>query len=243
MMDTAVLFDPIQIGHVTLRNRIVFAPMTTGYEQDGLISERSRAFYGRIARGGASLIVLGDLSIQPSLAPTPFVFDDRFIPPLRELTADVHAYGARIAAQLFHQEYDTTEIAAIAKAEGKEAALRRLHIEMTEYASRIAEDESPTMRPFLKRQLAHHEVTILTEHTLVEVRPGSVVVTAEGSATRHELRCDTVVSAVGTRRNAVLIDKLTDRGIRFLTVGDCAEDSTGTIAGAIHGGFNAALQI
>jgi NADPH-dependent 2,4-dienoyl-CoA reductase/sulfur reductase-like enzyme len=114
---------------------------------------------------------------------------------------------------------------------------------VVEMLNRIAEDESPTMRPFLERQLAHHEVTILTEHTVLEVRPGSVVVTAEGSITRHELRCDTVVSAVGTRRNAVLIDELTDRGIRFLTVGDCAEDSTGTIAGAIHGGFNAALQI
>ena len=145
MADLARLFEPVRIGAVTLRNRIVLAPMTTGYEHQGEITPRSVAFYQRIARGGASLLVLGDVSLQPSLAPIPFAFDDRFIPSLRQLTETVHAEGACIAAQLFHQEYDTAEIAAVARAEGKGAALARLHVEMDEYANRISNQEITTI--------------------------------------------------------------------------------------------------
>jgi 2,4-dienoyl-CoA reductase-like NADH-dependent reductase (Old Yellow Enzyme family)/thioredoxin reductase len=140
------LFAPIRLGPVALRNRVVFPPMTTGYEEKGVVSDRSRSFYRGVARGGAALIVLGDVSIQPSLAPTPYLFDDTFVPGLRQLVDDVHAEGARIAAQLFHQEYDTAEISRAMRAEGREAAMKRLHADMEDYCNRLTLDEIATMR-------------------------------------------------------------------------------------------------
>jgi 2,4-dienoyl-CoA reductase-like NADH-dependent reductase (Old Yellow Enzyme family)/thioredoxin reductase len=111
--------------------------MTTGYEEHGMMTPRSRAFYRRIAQGGASLIILGDVSIQPSFAPTPYLFDERFVPGLRQLCEEVHEEGSHISAQLFHQEYDTNEIAVLMKSEGREAAMKKLHEEMENYCNRL----------------------------------------------------------------------------------------------------------
>jgi 2,4-dienoyl-CoA reductase-like NADH-dependent reductase (Old Yellow Enzyme family)/thioredoxin reductase len=135
---TESLFEPVRIGRTELANRIVFPPMTTGFEAGGIVSEKSLAFYSRIAEGGASLIVLGDCSIQKSFAPTPYIYDDTFLEGLRELTARVHERGAKIAAQLFHQEYDTGEVLEQMKQHGREAAMKKLHSEMEEYVNRIS---------------------------------------------------------------------------------------------------------
>ena len=51
------LLQPITVGPLELKNRIMFPPLTTGYEErDGSIGERSLAFYERLARGGVSYI-------------------------------------------------------------------------------------------------------------------------------------------------------------------------------------------
>jgi 2,4-dienoyl-CoA reductase-like NADH-dependent reductase (Old Yellow Enzyme family)/thioredoxin reductase len=135
------LFEPVSIGRLQLRNRIVFAPVCTGYEVDGMITPRSKTLYRTVARGGAGLIILGDCSIQPSLAPTPYVFGDQFIPGLAELAEAVHTESAKIGAQLFHQEYDAIEIGNIVKTTGREAGVRKLHEDMQNYCNRISVDE------------------------------------------------------------------------------------------------------
>ena len=140
------LFEPIALGPLTLRNRIVFPPMTTGYEEKGMVTQRSRTFYRAIAKGGAGLIVLGDVSVQPSFAPTPYVYDDTFVPGLRQLVDEVHAEGACIAAQLFHQEYDTAEIGRVMRAEGRDAAMTRLHADMNDYCNRLTSDDLAVIR-------------------------------------------------------------------------------------------------
>lgn len=57
------LLQPITVGPLELKNRIMFPPLTTGYEErDGSIGERSLAFYERLARGGVSYIVIGDVA-------------------------------------------------------------------------------------------------------------------------------------------------------------------------------------
>ena len=56
------IMQPITVGGITLKNRIMFPPLTTGYEErDGSIGEQSRAFYTRLAQGGVGYIVLGDV--------------------------------------------------------------------------------------------------------------------------------------------------------------------------------------
>jgi len=43
------LLEPIQVGKMTLKNRIMFPPLTTGYEErDGSIGQRSLSFYERL---------------------------------------------------------------------------------------------------------------------------------------------------------------------------------------------------
>lgn len=135
------LFEPVRIGRLQLKNRIVFAPVSSGYEEGGMITPRSKTLYATLARGGAGLIILGDCSIQPSLAPTPYVFDDRFVPGLTELAEAVHAEGAAIGAQLFHQEYDAVEIGNIVKKSGRDAGVKKLHEDMQHYCNRISVDE------------------------------------------------------------------------------------------------------
>jgi len=44
------LLESIQVGNTTLKNRIMFPPLTTGYEaKDGSITPQSQAFYERLA--------------------------------------------------------------------------------------------------------------------------------------------------------------------------------------------------
>ena len=49
------LLESIQVGNTTLKNRIMFPPLTTGYEaKDGSITPQSQAFYERLAEGGGA---------------------------------------------------------------------------------------------------------------------------------------------------------------------------------------------
>jgi len=57
-VDTKLLFEPIQIGNVELKNRIAMSPMNMGYTgPDGYASEQSNAWYAARARGGFGLII------------------------------------------------------------------------------------------------------------------------------------------------------------------------------------------
>ena len=67
--------EPITVGGVALKNRIIFPPLTTGYEgEDGSISPQSRAFYTHLAKGGVGYIVLGDVAPMRSFTHTPKLF-------------------------------------------------------------------------------------------------------------------------------------------------------------------------
>ncbi len=101
----APLLEPIEIGGVTLRNRIVKAPQDTHFVgPDGQVEDRVIALYEAIARGGVGLIVLA--SVPPiEMAPEAqqiAIWDDRFIPGLAKVAEAVHAHGARIVVQLNH---------------------------------------------------------------------------------------------------------------------------------------------
>ena len=78
------LLEPIKVGPLTLKNRIMFPPLTTGYEErDGSIGPRSLNFYKRLAKGGVSYIVIGDVAPVMTASPTPKLVDDRQIPAFK----------------------------------------------------------------------------------------------------------------------------------------------------------------
>ncbi|MDY6093497.1 MAG: FAD-dependent oxidoreductase [Candidatus Enteromonas sp.] len=108
------LLEPIQVGPLTLKNRIMFPPLSTGYEEkDGSIGEQSRAFYTRLAKGGVGYIVLGDVSPVPTVSPTPKLYQDSQIPSFARLADSLHEHGAKLGIQIFHPEYDSAMVAQL----------------------------------------------------------------------------------------------------------------------------------
>ena len=104
---TNKLLEPIKVGNLTFKNRIMFPPLTTGYEErDGSIGPRSLAFYKRLAMGGVSYIVIGDVAPVRTASPTPKLYDDSQIEMYKKLADTLHEYDCKVALQLFHPEYD-----------------------------------------------------------------------------------------------------------------------------------------
>ena len=107
-MTLPTLLEPLEINHMTLKNRIIFPPMTTGYEaRDGSITEQSINFYKRVAEGGASYIVLGDVTPVHTISPTPKLVNDDQIPSFKALADALHEFDCKLGLQVFHPEYDT----------------------------------------------------------------------------------------------------------------------------------------
>ena len=101
------LNEPIKVGNLTLKNRVMFPPLTTGYEErDGSIGPRSLAFYERLAKGGTAYIVIGDVAPVRTASPTPKLYDPSQIPTFKALADALHKYDAKLALQVFYPEYD-----------------------------------------------------------------------------------------------------------------------------------------
>jgi mycofactocin system FadH/OYE family oxidoreductase 2 len=99
------LFNPLEIGCVTVENRIVATPHTTLLSTDHLIGDRHIAYYEERAKGGAGLIIVETLIVHPTSQPLmneAFAYDEREVPRYRELTAAVHRHGTKTFAQLAH---------------------------------------------------------------------------------------------------------------------------------------------
>ncbi len=109
-----MLNNSIKIGNMTLKNRVVFPPLTTGYEErDGSIGDRSFHFYKRLAEGGVAYIVIGDVAPVNTASPTPKLCSDEQIPTFRRLADACHEHGAKLALQIFHPEYDVPGVGAL----------------------------------------------------------------------------------------------------------------------------------
>ena len=95
------LFTPLKVGRMELRNRIVMLPMTTGYcEPDETVGDRFVDFFAERAKGGAGLIIIPFSPVAAGSPVEPGMFDDRFLPGVKRLTAAIRAHGAKSACQL-----------------------------------------------------------------------------------------------------------------------------------------------
>lgn len=136
------LFEPITIKNVTFKNRIMFSPLTTGYEErDGSIGEQSFNFYKRIAEGGTGYIVIGDVASINTVSPTPKLFHDGQIESYKKLADAVHEFGAKLGLQLFHPEYDVDALAELFKKGDMIAARAKLHYDMEHYIQEVTEEQ------------------------------------------------------------------------------------------------------
>ena len=100
------LFSPVQIGSMTLRNRIVMPPIASNLcSQDGFVTERMKSYYGKRAEGAGLVIVENtgvDMRIGKTVLCEQGIDDDKFLPGLKELAEAINSKGARSAVQLHH---------------------------------------------------------------------------------------------------------------------------------------------
>ncbi len=101
------LFSPLQMGSLTLPNRIVHVPTDiSSSAADGEVSERDIHHHGNIAKGGTGFVIVGATTPDASTGRptvTCLVADgDNYVPGLARLAESMHRYGAKCAVQLQH---------------------------------------------------------------------------------------------------------------------------------------------
>ena len=104
-MDLKHLFSPIQIGSMTVKNRIALPSMGLMYTHDGTMNDRFKHFYYERAKGGAGLLITGPYAVDKAGGgPVLLGLDeDRFLPELKIFNEEIHRFdGVKIACQLFH---------------------------------------------------------------------------------------------------------------------------------------------
>ena len=102
---TTLLFSPLTIRGLTLRNRIVLSPMLTYSATNGYTNDTHWAHYAKYAVGGAGLVFVESTKIDPRGCSTPRdlgLWKDEFIPGMRKITDIVKRYGAAVGIQLGH---------------------------------------------------------------------------------------------------------------------------------------------
>jgi len=165
----SLLLQPLKVGTQLLKNRIMFPPLTTGYEErDGSIGERSFHFYERLAKGGVSYIVIGDVAPVNTASPTPKLCDDRQIPSFQRLADTLHRYDCKLALQIFHPEYDVPGVGKMilgAMAAGKEAEAAKAAGDRKLYEEKMAESNQIRTQAYQK---LHHDMLYFVSEATVE---------------------------------------------------------------------------
>ena len=98
------LFQPLQLRHKTLRNRLTFGPHLANMSHEGLPGPRHLGYYAERARGGVGMIVMEGQSVEAHGALTRGRFndDDSIVPGLAAIADAVHEHGTVIVQQLNH---------------------------------------------------------------------------------------------------------------------------------------------
>lgn len=98
------LFDPLQVGALTLPNRVIMAPLTRKRSGVERVPNSMMAEYYR-QRAGAGLILSEATSVSPQGVGywgTPGIWNDAQVQGWRHVTREVHQAGGRIFLQLWH---------------------------------------------------------------------------------------------------------------------------------------------
>jgi len=103
------LLEPIQVGNVTFRNRMMktAANMLFSVESNGYVNERMILWAEAMAKGGAGAVYIESPGVDGPLSVFQaendfYLDDDKYIPKLKELTDAVHKHGAPVFMQMLH---------------------------------------------------------------------------------------------------------------------------------------------
>lgn len=106
-MSYDMLFSPMKIGNVEIKNRIVMAPMCMGFGQyNGCATETMMNYYEERAKGGVGLIFTEITRINDITGASSFgqlgMSHDYQIPALREMADRIHKHNCKIMVELHH---------------------------------------------------------------------------------------------------------------------------------------------
>jgi 2,4-dienoyl-CoA reductase-like NADH-dependent reductase (Old Yellow Enzyme family) len=104
-MTQPLLFTPLRVRELTLRNRVVVAPMHQYSAVKGFATDWHLMNAGRYAAGGAGLVILESTKVERRGCGTVGdlgIWDDAFVPQLARVADFVHQCGAAAGIQLGH---------------------------------------------------------------------------------------------------------------------------------------------
>lgn len=106
-MEYNMLFSPMKIGNVEIKNRIVMAPMCMGFGQfNGKATKTMEDYYVERAKGGVGLIITEITRVNDVTGASSFgqlaLSHDYQIESLRHMVEKVHSYGTKIMVELHH---------------------------------------------------------------------------------------------------------------------------------------------
>lgn len=111
--DVGILFQPLRLNNrLTLRNRVVMAPMTRNRSPNGIPGEDVAAYYQRRAENEVGLIITEGVAVDHPAAvgeaglsefAVPDMHGEAALAAWRKIVDNVHAAGSIIFPQLWHQ--------------------------------------------------------------------------------------------------------------------------------------------
>ena len=101
------LFSPIKIGNRISKNRLLMSAMSInfGVDENCFVTDQLTQYFVERARGGAGMMLVGGGGIHPGgqeLPDLPQLHDDRCIPALKKMVAQVKEYDTLFGMQLMH---------------------------------------------------------------------------------------------------------------------------------------------
>ncbi|THB77948.1 MAG: NADH:flavin oxidoreductase [Desulfobacteraceae bacterium] len=113
------LFSPIQIGNMSVKNRLMMSAMSINFGVDGQchVTDQLVEYFVERARGGVGMMLVGGGSVHPGgqeLPDLPQMYDDSCIPSLTDMVRRVKAYDVKFGVQLMHggrQSYLPSKVA------------------------------------------------------------------------------------------------------------------------------------
>ncbi len=106
-MKYKMLFSPMKIGNVEIKNRVVMAPMLMGFGQfNGNATEKMMDYYEERAKGGTGLIITEITRVNDNTGASSFgqlaASKDRNIESMSELARRIHKHGSKLFVELHH---------------------------------------------------------------------------------------------------------------------------------------------
>ena len=104
--DTKILIQPIKIGSMVVKNRMVMPPMNTNFTNIyGEITPQAAEYFVRRAKGGVGMIVLEAASVTADVINhevQPLICDRKYIPGWNNLIERIQSYGVKVSIEIVH---------------------------------------------------------------------------------------------------------------------------------------------